>query len=277
MSRTRKRAGAQSPIKKYVSFSGSTGMLSYWDKAKEENVEFPSLDIIVLDVRSSITGFDESRQGSIVSNMVLDTKTEEMKVVSFAKGKPQNIAQGLYADIKSDVKDAGGKFTSNVLCLAKFDGEWELTNVQLSGAALNSWIEFVKEHPSDGYYDYVITLSKGDLCKRGKKGNVKVTPKEEKALDAKLAKNPRAPRPVWFYVVAIDYEELTEEEADLAVEQDELLQSYFDEASDKKSEDEDGAEEPRESSTVTSPEPARRVVEEGDEEEDEDFEDDLPF
>ena len=44
---------------------------------------------------------------------------------------------------------------------------------------------------------------------------------------AKLKKNPMANKPVWFYTVGFDIEDLTEEEISLAEEQDKKLQEYF--------------------------------------------------
>lgn len=271
MSRTRKRAGSTSPIKKYISFSGSTGKINYYDKSRPEGdktLEFDELDIIVLDTRSSVSGFSESHQGGIVSNMVADTTKETLKVVAFSNGKPQDIAEGIYKEIKSDIKDAGGKFTTNVIALADLGDGMEMVNVQLSGAALNSWIDFTTDNPNESYYDNVIKLSKGALSKRGKKGNVAVTAKEEKELDAKLKKNPRAPRPVWFYVLNIELgAELTEEESELAIENDETLQEYFDQSKSNKANDVEVND--AENISSEAPEPASGTEEEDDS--------DLPF
>lgn len=270
MSRTRKRAGSTSPIKKYISFSGSTGKINYYDKNRpdgDKTVEFDDLDIIVLDTRASVSGFSESHQGGIVSNMVADTTKETLKVVAFSNGKPQDIAEGIYKEIKPTIAAAGGKFTTNVIALADLGDGMEMVNVQLSGAALNSWIDFTTENPNESYYDNVIKLSKGVLSKRGKKGNVPVTAKEEKELDAKLKKNPRAPRPVWFYVLNVELgEELTEEEAELATANDETLQNYFDQVGSKSTDSNDVEDD---GVSSEAPEPAADTAEEDD--------DDLPF
>lgn len=274
MSRTRKRNSATSPIRKYVSFSGSTGMINYYDKSRPEgdrSVELEKLDIIVLDTKASISGFSEAHQGGILSNMVGDISKEPFKVVAFSNGKPQDVAEGLYKDIRPTIKDAGGKYTTNVIAMADLGDGMEMVDVQLFGAALNSWIDFTKDNPNDSYYDNVVELSKGVLSKRGgkDKGNVPVTKKEEKELDAKLKKNPRAPRPVWFYVLNVELgKELTEEQAEMATEQDETLQAYFDETLGKKDDDSDSTE--AESETSESPEPAENPL-------DEEEEDDLPF
>jgi len=228
MSRTQKRGGSKSPIQKYISFSGSTGTFKYWDKDAKENVELETIDVIVLDTRASVTGFNEGLGVGVSSNMVANTTKEELKVVSFNNGKPNVLAEGLYQDIKSDLSSFGGKFTTNLICLADVGDGMEMVNIQLTGVALGSWIEFAAEHPNDAFYDYAITIGKGGLSKREKGANVLVTKKEEAALDAKLKKNPRAKQPIWFYVLEFQVEDLTEEQSELAVEEDEKLQSYFD-------------------------------------------------
>ena len=184
MSRTKKRGGASSPIKKYISFSGSTGIFKYWDKDKKENVELESIDVIVLDTRASVTGFNEGLGVGVSSNMVSNTTKETLKVVSFANGKPNVLAEGLYQDIKSGLSAYGGKFTTNLICLADVGDGTEIVNIQLTGVALGSWIEFAAEHPNDAFYDYFITIGRGKLSKREKGKNVEVTKKEEAALDA---------------------------------------------------------------------------------------------
>lgn len=228
MSRTKRKGGNASPIKKYIQFSGSTGEFSYYDKENKERVEVDTVEIIVLDVRASITGFDSSTKAQITSNMVAETGTEILKVSSWKDGKSNDIAEGLYKDIKDKVKVAGGKFTTNVICLCDVTGEGrEICNIQFQGSSLNGWINFIDTLERGGEYDNVITISKGALSKLDGKVFAPVTAKEEKDLDDKLKKNARAPRPIWFYVLKFDVEPLTDEEAELAAEEDEILQEYF--------------------------------------------------
>lgn len=244
MSRTKRRGGAASPIKRYLSFSGNTGLFSYYDKEAKENVELEEVSLIVLDVRASVTGYNSGAKASISSNMVAEIGNEPLTVQSWKDGKKQLIAEGLYKDIKAVVKEAGGKFTTNVIALADVgDGNGEqVVNLQLSGSALNGWIEFVNGLENGGEYDNRITITKGALSKVDGKDFVPVTAKEEKDLMAKLKKNPRAKQPIWFYVLAISTEELTEEETERAVAQDEGLQAYFG-AAKPKSDTTDSAEQ----------------------------------
>jgi len=228
MSRTKRRGGNASPIKRYLQFSGSTGQFSYYDKESKERVELDELEIVVLDVRSSITGFNSDTSAQITSNLVAATGSEVLKVASWKDGKSTDIAEGLYKEIKDKVKAVGGKFTANVICLCDVTGEGkEVCNLQFQGSSLNGWINFLDSLDRDGEYDNVITIKRGALSKLLKGKFVPVTDEEEKELDAKLKKNPRAPRPIWFYVLEFDTVEITDEQADEAGEYDDELQAYF--------------------------------------------------
>lgn len=265
MSRTKRRGGNASPIKRYLQFSGSTGVFSYYDREAKDRVELDELEIIVLDVRASVTGYNSTSKAQITSNLVAETGSEKLKVTSWKDGKSTDIAEGLYKEIKDKVKSAGGKFTTNVICLCDVGFGQEICNLQFQGSSLNGWIKFVDTLDRDGEYDNVITVKCGALSKLDGKEFVEVTAKEEKALDAKLAKNPRAPRPIWFYVLDFDTVELTEEQAELAGEQDEIVQNYFDGANPK-------TEESKEEATEDAPEAPTAP-----EDEEEDEKDDLPF
>ena len=230
MSRSNPQGGNNSPIKKYLSFSGGSGSINYWDKTKGtdgERIELDSIDFVVLDVRNSISGFEESTSSSFASNMVVNTGKDVINVVKWKKGKTTDVASGLFKDIKDTLKGTGAKFTANIISLADIDGEKQIVNLQLSGAALNDWIKFTTEHSNNKYYDYRITITKGELSKREEGETVPVTKKEQDAVMAKLAKNPLAPKPVWFYTAALTFEELTPEEVDEALAEDAKVQEYF--------------------------------------------------
>jgi len=226
MSRSNPRTGTGNPIRKYVSYGAGAGTSSYYDKEKAEKVELESIDFIVLDVLSSITGYDSGTSSAFSSNMVKDIQKESLKVIKTNSGNKSEIFNGLYADFKKK-KVAGAKFTANVLSLVDFGNGNEVTNVQISGAALNDWIELVKANPNNAIYDFKITMEKGVLCKTVENKIVEVTKEEEDKLDAVLAKNPRAPRPVWFYSAKLTTTPLTEVELTAAMEADKQIQAYI--------------------------------------------------
>jgi len=267
MSRTQRRGGNTSPIKRYLDFRGSTGTFTYYDKDKRERVELEQLELIVLDVRASVSGFDSDTSAQITSNLVAETGKDILKVVSWKDKKVTNIAEGLYKNIKDTVKAAGGKFTTNVICLCDVTGEGEeICNVQFQGSSLNGWINFIEEIGEGAEYDSVIKVKRGALSKLVKGKFIPVTEKEEKDLDAKLKKNPRAPRPIWFYVIDFKTLPLTENDIEIATEQDIKVQKYFEGFTDKKKVEATDDSEEQESYEQTAPE--------DDEEDDKDA---LPF
>jgi hypothetical protein len=59
--------------------------------------------------------------------------------------KGGSIAEGLYRDIKAQVNSAGGKFTASCYIAFKDDkGALAVGNLQMKGAALQSWMDFRK-------------------------------------------------------------------------------------------------------------------------------------
>lgn len=231
MSRSNKKGSSSaSPIQRYINYSGSTGKFNYWDKDrgdKGEKVEFATFDITVLDIKASITGFNENLGARISSNLVTSTGKEPLKVVCFSNGKVLTQSEGLYTEIKDEIKAYGGKFTTNVLALGDVGNGEELINVQLSGGALGNWIDFGKNIEGGDVYDYRVTLKQGVLSKREKGQSVPVTKKEEDELEAAFKKNPRHRGPIWFYTVAFDSSDLTDEQEKEADVQDKKLQDFF--------------------------------------------------
>jgi hypothetical protein len=261
MSRSRSTSGSNSPVKKYLSFKGSKGKVRYYDKNRaedERDVELDSLDLIILDIKSSVSGFNEGSSSSISSNLLdpYATGREEFVVKSKVNGSYGVVAQGIWKDIKDEVSSIGGKFTTNLFALADLnDGEgYQIVKLELNGSALSPWIEFVGSFDNErDIYDNVITITKGQLQTRKKGKNVDVSDEEYKKVIAAIKKDPMTERPVWFYGSAFSATPITEEQVEMAIEQDNVLQAYFDSVgvtSDTVVEEEDSAAP---SPTATSP------------------------
>lgn len=273
MSRTRKSSGGNSPVKRYISFSGSNGKVKYFDKQNPNanskgQVELDNLDFILLDVKSSISGYNEKTESGISSNLVnpMEIKKVPLNVKTKMDGKFGTFVEGLYDDIKDKVGSIGGKFTTNLFALADVGEGMEIVRIELNGSSLTPWIELMDkiEDEDDDVYNHVISISQGTLMKRGKGKNVKVTKKEVDDFKKALAKDSLTPRPVWFYTPEFSISDLSEEDAELAVEADNVLQEYFDKVNGVESE----TMAVKESSTAESPQPAPET---------EDEYDDLPF
>ena len=131
----------QNPCSKFIEFKGDSGTFQFYDKEQEKNIQLSTpCFIIVLDQLSTIRGFSDDYQTGIYSNEVHSLLNEILKVKSF-KGGISII--GLYNEVKHEIKAAGGKFAKSVYCMM-FDpeGNRELVNFQLSGAAFSAWLDF---------------------------------------------------------------------------------------------------------------------------------------
>jgi hypothetical protein len=162
MSRTDAPSRIKSPVKRYISFSGGDGQWSYWDATASQEVEFDDLEFILVETRSSVTGWNDELGGRITSNLTGSTK-DTLKI----RCKNKEIYSGTYADGKAEINGLGGKFTTNLFGLARLDGKLTSVCVQLSGAALAAWMKFVEENSMRKIYEGGVMAVKGDQQKKG--------------------------------------------------------------------------------------------------------------
>lgn len=235
MSRTRQSGGSVSPVKKYLSFSGSKGEFKFYDKNHPDadakgHVYLPEIKLTVLDIKSSISGYNEGASSGISSNLLnpFDVGKVPFVVRTKVEGKYGVFAEGIYKDIKDKVSGIGGKFTTNVFALVDLGDGPEIVRIDFNGSALGPWIELQEGMDDVDIYDLEITAKKGNLLTRKGGKTTKVTKKEYETVMAQLKKDPMSSRPVWFYAPEFSTEELSEELSELAIKQDEVLQEYFD-------------------------------------------------
>lgn len=128
---------AENPVTKFIQYKSSQGFF-YYDKEKEEDIliDMPFY-FIVLDELSSITGFHKKENTGIYSNEIHNTKTEILTVRAF---KSDWKCKGFYEDIKDAAFGVGGKFTKNIYALWLLPTP-ELVQVKLSGAGFEGWME----------------------------------------------------------------------------------------------------------------------------------------
>ena len=167
MSRSNPVDEVKNPSKRFYEWNGSRGCFSYYDKKEEKNIDVKApFTFLVLDQLSTVKGWNDSSESGIYSNEVRNLKKEILTVKAFKGGQ---IAQGFYSEIKDRVKAEGGKFTSSIYIAVKNpeSGELEIANLQLSGAAVNGWMDFKKD--AESLYDGAVTVS--DFTE-GKKGSI---------------------------------------------------------------------------------------------------------
>lgn len=199
MSRSNPQDGkSKNPASLFLRWKSEKKAWMYWDKdAKEEKLIDMGVPFIVLDMLSTVTGFNEKLNAGLWANEVRNTKTQS--IVLHAGDK--EVARGLWEDVKSV---SGAKFAKSVYAMAKLDGKYQLVNFKMSGCSLGPWFDFVESVGGEHviYGDTVCCV--GDTVE-GKKGrNVYNSP---------------------VFVVATH--DLTEDAKAEALKMDETLQKYL--------------------------------------------------
>ncbi len=152
------------PASKFIDWKSNDKMFSYYDK--ETKLQVPvtlPFKFLALDEMHTVKGWSDSCQSAIYSNEVKFISKEILTVKPF---KGNEIAKGLYSEIKEKVKAAGAHYVKSIYIMLE-DGS--LANIQLKGAACQSWGDFTKKNRTR-LPDEWVTVSKAI---EGKKGAVK--------------------------------------------------------------------------------------------------------
>lgn len=152
------------PATKFLEWKSNEKCFVYYDKEAQKNVEVPlPFKFLVLDELHTIKGWNDATSSSIYSNEVKFISKEVMTVKPF---KGNEIAKGLYKDIKDKVVAAGGHYTKSIYIMLQ-DGS--LANLQLKGSAVQKWGEFTQKTRTRLVDEWVVVAKAED----GKKGAVK--------------------------------------------------------------------------------------------------------
>lgn len=166
MSRTSTRGDSnkiKSPLKYYVRYAAEKGQFEYWDG--EKAVYFDVLEMVLLDDRKCITGYNEKRKTRITSNRVQSTAKEMLRV----RCGEEILAEGLYNDIKDKIVVSGGKFTNEIFAMVKIDGEFVPASIQFAGVANGCWIDFLDQSGGKyALYRSMVRATKGEHTKKGR-------------------------------------------------------------------------------------------------------------
>jgi hypothetical protein len=165
----RRQAFAQpqsNPATKFIDWKSNEKCFSYYDKEEAKNVLIPlPFTFLVLDELHTIKGWNDATSSSIYSNEVKFISKEVMTVKPF---KGNEIAKGIYKDIKEKIVAAGGHYTKSIYIMLE-DGT--LANIQLKGSAVQKWGDFSQKTKSR-FADEWVTVAN---VEEGKKGAVKFT------------------------------------------------------------------------------------------------------
>jgi hypothetical protein len=160
------QAPLSNPAKRFLEWKSNDKCFSFYDKEKKENVSVPlPFKFLVLDQLHTVSGWNDATSSGIFSNEVKFISKQVMTVKPF---KGNEIAKGLYADIKEKVKNAGGHYVKSIYIMLE-DGT--LANIQLKGSAVQQWGEFTNKSLSRLPEEWVVV----DKAVDGKKGAVKYT------------------------------------------------------------------------------------------------------
>ena len=139
----RRQAFAQpqaNPSTKFLDWKSNDKCFEYYDKEKQEKVSVPlPFKFLVLDELHTIKGWNDASSSGIFSNEVKFISKEVMTVKPF---KGNEIAKGLYKDIKEKIVSAGGHYVKSIYIMLE-DGS--LANLQLKGSAVQKWGEFTQK------------------------------------------------------------------------------------------------------------------------------------
>lgn len=152
------------PATKFIEWKSNDKAFSYYDKEKQENVLISlPFKFLTLDELHTIKGWNDATQSAIFSNEVKYISKDIMTVKPF---KGNEIAKGIYKDIKDKIVAAGGHYTKSIYIMLE-DGT--LANLQLKGSAVQAWGEFTQKTRSRLADEWVSVKTTKD----GKKGAVK--------------------------------------------------------------------------------------------------------
>jgi len=163
------------PATKFLNWKSNDKCFSFYDRETKENVlvSLP-FKFLVLEEMHTISGWNDASQSGIYSNEVKFISKETMTVKPF---KGNEIAKGLYKDIKEKVKAAGGHYVKSIYIMLE-DGS--LANLQLKGSAVQGWGEFTQKGKQRLVDEWVSV----DKAIDGKKGAVKFTTPDFKFLQS---------------------------------------------------------------------------------------------
>jgi hypothetical protein len=178
----RRNAFAQpqsNPSTKFLEWKSNDQCFEYYDKEAQKKVQVPlPFKFLVLDELHTVKGWNDATSSAIYSNEVKYISKEPMTVKPF---KGNEIAKGLYKDIKDKVVSAGGHYTKSIYIMLE-DGL--LANIQLKGSAVQKWGEFTNKTRNRLADEWVVVAK----ALEGKKGAVKFfTP--EFGFEKSLTKN----------------------------------------------------------------------------------------
>lgn len=164
-----KTEGTANPAKRYLEWKSNDKCFAYYDKGKgsDVQVELP-FKFQFLEHFHTVKGWHDASGSRIYANEVKFISKEELKVSSFKGGQ---LAEGLYSEIRSNIRDIGGVYHRSVYAV---DSEGEIINLQLKGAVVSAYTDFMSEHENKIESAWVVINSVEDKKKGATKYSVPI-------------------------------------------------------------------------------------------------------
>jgi len=200
MSRSNPNESLQNVATKFFDWNSDDSCFKYFDKTlgtpdkdgkvkgENVNVKLP-FTFLVLDVLTTIKGYNEPEGKSYWSNEIRDTRTDILVV----KSKSGVEATGTYAQVKAKLANSGAKYVQSVYIAYKEGKELVIANIQMKGASGSAFMDFAKDNK---IYECAITVRKSIPKKKGRNNYTEpvfeatkiteATNEQAKELDKKL-------------------------------------------------------------------------------------------
>jgi hypothetical protein len=142
-------SGSVNIAKIFCQWKSKTKSFVYYNKGKEEDVLLPMpFSFIPLERAINVRGYNHKKTKTFISNEIANLETDVLMVNSYnTTNKERKLEhKGLYKDIKEDF-DMNIKYTESIYAAIKNKkGELSIVNLQLNGAGLHHWFDFVKKN-----------------------------------------------------------------------------------------------------------------------------------
>lgn len=189
MSRSNPNSQSTHPCTFWGEWKGGDGRLTHHDKDSKEddkNVTVPlPFRFMVLDILSTVTGYNKREKCGITANEVRDVRTDILHV-KFHKGA--DIASGAWKDVKEKVNYKSGAYAQSVYIAYKDGDTLKIGNIRISGCALSPWIAFKNANQKDVEEKGVVMVA----GTRDTSGSVEFTPPEFSIMDISKETNAKA-------------------------------------------------------------------------------------
>lgn len=132
----------RNPAVKRFEWSGGEGIFRYYDKELKQNIDVQlPFRFMVLDTLHTLSGWSDADQSGFWSNEIRDIKKDLFSV----RNKKGHCGSGLYESVQYDPNCKGIKYAQSVYIAYYDEGQLQICNLQIKGAALGSWIEMRKK------------------------------------------------------------------------------------------------------------------------------------